>query len=137
VYVLCSCIHKVLLIMPLHHFYLLHPYPLYLFSCLQLFPFMLSSPQLRRKSVTIGSSAVAQSSLHLSHLLLVLMVGDVMWLIVESFFLHIVQSLFVSIFSLLVYWCVLVYFQKPKTDFTSPSLLTWLLSSLGCMGFSP
>jgi hypothetical protein len=33
---------------------------------------------------------------------------------------------FVPTFSLLVYWCV-VYFQKPKTDFTlSPSLLTWL-----------
>ena len=76
VYVLSSCsIHKVLLLMPPCHFYLLHPYPLYLFSCLQLFPFMLSSPQLRRKSVTIGSSAVAQSSLHLSYLISCLWLG--------------------------------------------------------------
>jgi hypothetical protein len=53
-----SCIHKVLLIMTQHHFYLLHPYSLYLFSCLQRFPFMLSFPQLRRKSLIIGSSAM-------------------------------------------------------------------------------
>ncbi len=76
VYNLFSCsIHKVLLLMPPCHFYLLHPYPLYLFSCLQLFHFMLSSPQLRRKSVTIGSSAVAQSSLHLSYLISCLWLG--------------------------------------------------------------
>lgn len=72
-----SCIHKVLLIMTQHHFYLLHPYSLYLFSCLQLFPFMLSFPQLRRKSLIIGSSAVAQPSLNLSHLISCIWLG--MW----------------------------------------------------------
>jgi hypothetical protein len=95
-----SCIHKVLLIMTQHHFYLLHPYSLYLFSCVQLFPFMLSFPQLRRKSLIIGSSAVAccptLSEVFTSHL--VHMVGDVMWLIVESNFLHFLFPLSLSWF---------------------------------------
>jgi hypothetical protein len=68
---------KVLLIMTQHHFYLIHPYSLYLFSCLQLFPFMLSFPQLRRKSLIIGSSAVpdAQPTLNLSHLISCIWLG--------------------------------------------------------------
>ncbi len=91
-----SCIHKVLLIMTQHHFHLLHPYSLNLYSCLQLFPFMLSSPQLRRKSVTIGSSAVAQPSLHLSHLISCLWLG--MWCgwLLNQFF-SIVCSHFLSL----------------------------------------
>jgi len=137
VLVLSSCsIHKMLLLMP----------PCHVFNSSVLilsvnflvahnsFP-SFYHPPISEENRTIGSSAPIFPASFTSHLML--MVGDVMWLIVESFFLHLVQSLFVSIFSLLVYWCVLVYFQKPKTDFTSPSLLTWLLSSLGCMGFSP
>ncbi len=105
-----SWIHKVLLIMTQHHFYLLHLYSLYLFSCLQPFPFMLSSPQLRRKSVCIFHISSCAHGWGCD-------VADC-WI---NF-----SPLFVPTFSLLGYWCV-VYFQKPKNDFTlSPSLLTWL-----------
>ncbi len=122
VYILSSCIHKLLLIMTQHHFYLLHSYSLYLFSCLQFFPFMLSSPQLRIKSLTIGSSAVAQSSLHLSHLIFV-----------ESFF-PIVCPHFLSL-GLLV--CSL--FSEAKEWLHLVSLIIHMveLSLLKCKRFSP
>ena len=136
VLVLSSCsIHKMLLLLPSCHFF----NSSVLILCVNFlvahnsFP-SFSHPPISEENRTIGSSAPIFPASFTSHLML--MVGDVMWLIVESFFLHLVQSLFVPTFSLLVYWCAPVYLQKPKTDFTSPSLLTWLLSLLGCMGFS-
>jgi hypothetical protein len=74
VHILFSSIHKVLLIMPLCQFYLLHPHSLYLYSCSQLFPFLFLTPHLRRKSnYWIISCCI--SSFHLSHLISSLWLG--------------------------------------------------------------
>ncbi len=94
---------------------------------------MLSSPQLRRKSVTIGLSDVAQFSLHLSHLISWLWLGMRCGWLLNQFF-SIVCSHFLSLGLL-----VCSSFSEAKEWFHIVSLITQLveLSLLGCNRLSP
>ena len=108
-YILFYSIHKVLLIMSPHHFYLL----LILSYCLQLFPFMFLTPLLKRKSdYLIISCCQIFSSSFTSHLLL--MAGDVMWLIVESIFL---DCLFTLSFSWISIGVKFIFRSQKLTSF--------------------
>ncbi len=96
-------------------------------SCLQLFPFMLSFPQLRRKSLIIGSSAVAQPSLNLSHLISCIWLGMWCgWLLNQIF--SIVWSHFLSLGLLM---CSL--FSEAKDWLYFVSLITHLVEFIAGM----
>ncbi len=99
------------------------------FTTLSLHVLIPPSQNLRisEENLTIGSSDVAQSSLHLSHLILCSCSWLGMWCgWLLNQFLSIVCALPSLSTWFIGYWCV-VYFQKPKNDFIlSPSLLTWL-----------